>query len=130
MQAQTPRKGPTKLLLPFQLSNDSEMVLHSLCQSAKQPNAIVNNILLWHFMYQQRSTVLIVTRFFKNPSMYNIIRWVAWTMGQTNRRQSIWCSKYYFFSWFFAEFFAKILSIYLFIFLKKYKNKSKEFWVP
>ena len=65
-----------------------------------------------------------------NPSIYNIIRRVAWTMGQTNRRPSVWCSKYYFFSWFLAEFFAKILSIYLFIFLKKYKNKSKEFWVP
>ena len=55
---------------------------------------------------------------------------VAGPMGQMNRRPSVWCSKYYFFSWFLAEFFAKILSIYLFIFLKKYKNKSKEFWVP
>ena len=52
-------------------------------------------------------------------------RWVAGPMGQMNRRPSIWCSKYYFFSWFLAEFFEKILSIYLFIFLKKYKNKSK-----
>ena len=57
-------------------------------------------------------------------------RSVAGPMGQMNRRPSVWCSKYYFFSWFLAEFFAKILSIYLFIFLKKYKNKSKEFWVP
>ena len=32
-----------------------------------------------------------------NPSIYNIIRWVAWTLGQTNRQPSIWCSKYYFF---------------------------------
>ena len=55
---------------------------------------------------------------------------VAGPMGQMNRRPSVWCSKYYFFSWFLSEFFAKILSIYLFIFLKKYKNKSKEFWVP
>ena len=55
---------------------------------------------------------------------------VAGPMGQMNPRPSVWCSKYYFFSWFLAEFFAKILSLYLFIFLKKYKNKSKEFWVP
>ena len=32
-----------------------------------------------------------------NPSIYNIIRWVAWTMGQTNRRLRVWCSKYHFF---------------------------------
>ena len=46
------------------------------------------------------------------------INWrsVAGPMGQINRRPSVWCSKYYFFSWFLAEFFAKILSIYLFIF--------------
>ena len=25
----------------------------------------------------------------KNPSIYNIIRWVAWTMGQTNHRPSV-----------------------------------------
>ena len=55
----------------------------------------------------------------KNPSIYNIIRWVAWTMGQTNRRPSVWCSKYYFFSWFLAKFFAKILSIYFLIFFIK-----------
>ena len=33
----------------------------------------------------------------KNASIYNILRWVAWTIGQTNRRPSVWCSKYYFF---------------------------------
>ena len=32
-----------------------------------------------------------------NSSIYNIIRWVAWTMGQMNRRPSVWCSKFYFF---------------------------------
>ena len=31
----------------------------------------------------------------KNPAIYNILRWVAWTMGQTNRRPKVWCSKYY-----------------------------------
>ena len=32
-----------------------------------------------------------------NPSIYNILHWVAWTMVQTNRRPRVWCSKYYFF---------------------------------
>ena len=67
----------------------------------------------------------------KNPSIYNIICWVAWTMGQTNRQPRVWCSKYYFFSWFLAKFFAKILSIYFLIFFYiKIQNKNKEFWVP
>ena len=52
-----------------------------------------------------------------NPSIYNIIRWVAWTMGQMNRRPSVWCPSIIFFSWFLAKFFAKILSIYFLIFL-------------
>ena len=26
---------------------------------------------------------------YKNPSIYNIIHWVAWTMGLTNRRPSV-----------------------------------------
>ena len=42
-----------------------------------------------------------------NPSICNIIRWVAWTIGQTNRRPSVWFSKYYFFSWFLAKFLQK-----------------------
>ena len=29
----------------------------------------------------------------RNPSIYNIIRLVAWTMGQMNRPLSVWCSK-------------------------------------
>ena len=31
-----------------------------------------------------------------NPSIYNILRWVAWTMGQTNCRPRVCCSKYFF----------------------------------
>ena len=42
-------------------------------------------------------------------------------MGQTNRRPSVWCSKYYFFSWFLAKFFAKILSIYFLIKIKSFE---------
>ena len=51
-------------------------------------------------------------------------------MGLMNHRPSIWCFKYYFFSWFLAEFAAKILSIYLFIFLKNTKIKVKSFECP
>ena len=32
----------------------------------------------------------------RNPSIYNILSWVAWTMGQTNRPPRVWCCKYYF----------------------------------
>ena len=31
-----------------------------------------------------------------NTSIYNILRWVAWTMGQINHWPSVWCSKFYF----------------------------------
>ena len=55
--------------------------------------------------------------------------WVAWTMGQTNRWQSVWCSKYYFFSWFLAKFFAKILLISFLIFFYKI-TKIKSFECP
>ena len=65
-----------------------------------------------------------------NPSIYNIICWVAWMMGQTNRQPSVWCSKYHFFSWFLAKFFAKILSIYFLIFYKITKIKIKNFECP
>ena len=61
----------------------------------------------------------------------NIIRWVAWTMGQMNRRPSVWCSNCYFFSWFLAKFFAKILSIYFLIFFYKItKIEIKSFECP
>ena len=50
----------------------------------------------------------------KNPSIYNVLRWVAWTMGQTNCRPSIWCSKYYF-SYTFYRFRALKTLIFLFL---------------
>ena len=37
---------------------------------------------------------------YKNPSIYNILLWVAWTMGQTNRQPRVGCSKYYFLLYF------------------------------
>ena len=33
---------------------------------------------------------------YRNLSIYIKLCWVAWTMGQTNRRPRVWCSKYYF----------------------------------
>ena len=34
----------------------------------------------------------------KNPSIFNIIRWLAVSLGRTTHRPSVWCSKHYFFS--------------------------------
>ena len=33
----------------------------------------------------------------KNPTIYNIIRWFAGSLGQMTRQPSVWCSKYYLF---------------------------------
>ena len=33
-----------------------------------------------------------------NPTIFNIIRWVAWLMGRSSHWPSVWCSKYYIFS--------------------------------
>ena len=51
------------------------------------------NILFWSKEISQRGTW--------NPSIYNIIRWVAWRMGQMNCRPRVWCSKYHFFNTFY-----------------------------
>ena len=32
---------------------------------------------------------------FKNPSIFNIIRWFAGLLGRLSQWQSVWCSKYY-----------------------------------
>ena len=66
----------------------------------------------------------------RNSSIYNIIRWVAGSVGQMNQLPSVWCSETYFFSQFLAKFCAKIVSIYFFIILQFYKNKDKEFEYP
>ena len=58
-----------------------------------------------------------------NPSIYNILRWVAWTMGQTNRRPRVWCSNYYFFYTFYRLRAPKTL--YFYNFIKKLENKLK-----
>ena len=58
----------------------------------------------------------------KNPAIYNILRWVAWTMGQKNRRPRVWCSIYVFFNTFYRLRALKTLYFY-FCNLKK-KNKK------
>ena len=61
----------------------------------------------------------------------NMIRWVAWTMGQINRRPTVWCSNYYFFSWFLAKFFAKKSFHFIFSFFYEItKIKIKSFKCP
>ena len=66
-----------------------------------------------------------------NPSISDILRWVAGTMGQMNRRPSIWCSKYYFFPWFLAKYIAKSLSIhFVILFFLNTKIKVKSFECP
>ena len=62
----------------------------------------------------------------KNPSILDILSLVGGTIVQMNRRPSVWCSKYYFFSWFLAKYFAKSLSIHSF-FQKITKIKLKSF---
>ena len=55
-------------------------------------------ILLYWWCVHCKTRLLSIDMQSKNPSIYNIIRWVAWTMRQMNRRPTVWCSKYYFFS--------------------------------
>ena len=50
----------------------------------------------------------------RNQSIYNIIRWVVGTMGQTNRWPRVWCSKYYFLMLFIALEHSKL---FLFVIL-------------
>ena len=55
----------------------------------------------------------------RNPSIYNILRCVAWMMGQTNRQPRVWCSKYYFFYTFYR---LRALKTLHFIFVKKIRK--------
>ena len=40
---------------------------------------------------------------YTNPTIFNIISWVAGSMGQTTHWPSVWCSKCYLFSYFLAN---------------------------
>ena len=65
-----------------------------------------------------------------NPSIYNILRWVAWTMGQTNCWPRVWCSKYYFFIMISCKILCKSpFNLFSYFFIKL-QNENKDFWVP
>ena len=49
-------------------------------------------------------------------------RWVAGPIGQTNRRPSVWCSRYYFFHKILQIFLQKPFSLFL---ITNYKNENK-----
>ena len=67
-----------------------------------------------------------------NPSIYNMIGWVAWSMGQKNRRPRLWCStsKYYYVFIVSCKTLCKnrfnLFSYFFFIKLQKLKMKSFE----
>ena len=65
-----------------------------------------------------------------NASIFNIIRWVAWTMGQMNRQSSVWCSKYYFFHYFLQNSLQKSFQFIFLFFYKITKIKIKSFECP
>ena len=57
------------------------------------------------------------TRVHRNLSTYNILRWVAWTMRQTNCPPRVWCYKYYFLYIFFIDIGHSKLFILIFVIL-------------
>ena len=57
----------------------------------------------------------------KSVNLQYILRLVAWTMGQTNRRPRVWCSKYYFFILFIDLGHSKL---FIFIFVILQGNKK------
>ena len=63
----------------------------------------------------------------RNQAIFNTIRWVNGSMGQTTHRPRVWCSKYYFF--FIISYRLRALKTLYFYFgkvKKKYKNKLEE----
>ena len=63
---------------------------------------------------------------FWNPLIYNIICWVAWRMGQTNRRPRLWYSKYFFFHDFLQNSLQKSFQFISYLFYKITKIRSFE----
>ena len=61
----------------------------------------------------------------RNPTIFNIIRWVAGSLGRTTHWPSVWCSKCYFFFIISCQFFCKN-HFNLFSYLIKMKIKSFE----
>ena len=69
------------------------------------------------------------TKLFKNPSISEILRWVAGTMGQMNCWPSVWCSKYYFFFHdFLQNSLQKSFQLFIFYFYNSTKIKSFEYF--
>ena len=94
--------------------NDVLVILRTLCFEIRQST---------------KETGLIQARL---VTIYNILRWVAWTMGQMNRWPRVWCSKYYFFYTFYRLRALKTLYFYFCNFIKKnkkinWKDFCKEF---
>ena len=63
----------------------------------------------------------------RNLSIYKVIRWLAGPMGQTTRRPSVWCSKYYFFFHNFLQILKKSFNLFFYNFTK---IKIKSFECP
>ena len=63
----------------------------------------------------------------KNPIIFNIIRWFSGPMGQTNRRPSVWCSKYLFFHKILQNSLRKPFQFIFVFFYKITKMKIKSF---
>ena len=64
----------------------------------------------------------------KNPTIFNMLRWVTGSLGQTTHRQSVWCSIYYFiFLNFLQNYLQKsfqFIAFYSFYNFTKIKNKE------
>ena len=67
---------------------------------------------------------------YRNPSIFNMIHWLAGSMGQTRYPPSVWCSKHYFF--FIISYTLRALKTLYFCFCKiikeiNWNNFCKEF---
>ena len=71
-------------------------------------------------LYMRCSKISLVR--FKNPTIYNIIRWFDGLPGQMTHRPSVWCSKQYFFSWFLLDLGQS--KLFIFYFCKFMKNRK------
>ena len=61
----------------------------------------------------------------RNPAIFNIIRWVAWSLGRTTHWPSVWCTKYYLFFIISCQILSKN-RFNLFSYLRKIKTISFE----
>ena len=58
----------------------------------------------------------------RNPSIFNIIRWFAGTLGQRTQWPSVWCSKIIFFYNFLQILFKNCFNLFLYFFIIKIKS--------